>query len=122
MNIILITIIAFLTGVVASLGLGGGMVLIIYLTVFAQTDQLNAQGINLVFFIPVASLSLIIHTKNKLVEWKRIIPSIICGGVSAFAGIYIAKYLGSEILTKLFAVFIILIGLRELFSRKKPDR
>ena len=45
-------------------GSGGGMILIIYLTAFANISQLTAQGINLLFFIPIAILSVIIHTKT----------------------------------------------------------
>lgn len=70
---------AFLTGIFASMGLGGGMVLIVYLTVFAGFSQLVAQGINLVFFIPIAIISLVLHTKNKLVEWKKAVPAVLWG-------------------------------------------
>ena len=70
---------AFLTGIFASMGLGGGMVLIVYLTVFAGFSQLAAQGINLVFFIPIAIISLVLHTKNKLVEWKKAVPAVLWG-------------------------------------------
>ena len=42
---------AFLTGIFASLGLGGGMILILYMTIFAGYTQLDAQGINLIFFM-----------------------------------------------------------------------
>jgi uncharacterized membrane protein YfcA len=61
------------------MGLGGGMVLIVYLTVFAGFSQLAAQGINLVFFIPIAIISLVLHTKNKLVEWKKAVPAVLWG-------------------------------------------
>jgi len=102
------------------MGLGGGMVLIIYLTIFTAADQLSAQGINLIFFIPIAALALIIHTKSRLVEWKKIVPSIIVGAVSVFGGSLLADKIGSDKLRKLYAVFIILIGIKELFSKKTP--
>ena len=108
---------AFLTGIFASLGVGGGMILIIYLTVFAGFDQLAAQGINLVYFIPIAALSVILHSRNHLIEWKKIIPSIITGILFAALGTLAAKYIGSEGLKKIFAVFILLIGIKELFSK-----
>jgi uncharacterized membrane protein YfcA len=110
-------LVAFLTGVFASLGLGGGMVLIIYLTIFKNVDQLSAQGTNLLFFIPIAALSLIIHTKNRLIEWKKCIPSIACGIISAIIGTILAEYLGSVTLTKIFAAFILIIGIKELFQK-----
>ena len=101
------------------MGLGGGMILIIYLTAFANISQLTAQGINLLFFIPIAMLSVIIHTKNNLIEWKKITPSIICGICGTFIGAFFANKLGSEKLSKVFAIFLIIIGIRELLSIKK---
>lgn len=112
---------AFFTGIFASLGVGGGMILIIYLTVFAGFDQLSAQGINLIYFIPIAALSVIIHTKNKLIEWQKIIPAIITGTFFAVLGAFAAKYIGSENLRKIFAVFIFAIGLKELFFKASDN-
>ena len=103
------------------MGLGGGMILIVFLTVFCGISQIEAQGINLVFFIPIALLSLIFHSKNKLIEWKDIVPSIITGAVGAFLGTYAAEYIGSPILGKLFAVFLLIVGIKELFSKREKD-
>lgn len=107
---------AFVTGVLASLGVGGGMVLIIYLTVFGGFDQLSAQGINLIYFLPIALLSVIIHSRNRLVEWKKILPSLVTGVLFALAGAALARYIGSPLLRKIFAGFILLIGVKELFG------
>lgn len=120
MNIFVIAVVSFLSGFIASLGLGGGMVLIIYLAIFTGMEQLEAQGINLIFFIPIAFISIILHTKSKLIIWKKIIPSIITGIIAALIFSLVASMLGSEILSKIFSVFIIIIGIRELI--KKPNK
>ena len=120
MSIFVIAVVSFLTGFVASLGLGGGMVLIIYLTIFSGMAQLEAQGINLIFFIPIALISIILHTKSKLIIWKKILPSIITGAILALLFSIIASMLGSEILSKIFSIFIIIIGIKELI--KKSDK
>ena len=120
MSIFVIAVVSFLTGFVASLGLGGGMVLIIYLTIFSGMAQLEAQGINLIFFIPIALISIILHTKSKLIIWKKILPSIITGSILALLFSFIASMLGSEILSKIFSIFIIIIGIKELI--KKSDK
>lgn len=112
---------AFLTGIFASLGVGGGMILILYLTVFAGFDQLSAQGINLIYFIPIAVLSVIIHSKNRLIEWRKIIPALITGVIFAAAGTFAAERIGSPALKKIFAVFILLIGVKELLCKPKSD-
>jgi uncharacterized membrane protein YfcA len=109
---------ALVTGVLASLGVGGGMVLIIFLTVVAGVDQLTAQGINLIYFIPIALLSVIIHTKNKMIEWRKIIPAILTGLIGAVIGAFIARAIDREILHIVFAVFVLLIGIKELFYKE----
>lgn len=120
MSIFVIAVVSFLSGFIASLGLGGGMVLIIYLAIFTQMGQLEAQGINLIFFIPIALISIILHTRSKLIIWKKLLPSILTGVAAAIIFSLIASMLGSEILSKIFSVFIIIIGIKELI--KKPEQ
>ena len=110
-------IIGFLSGIAASMGLGGGFVLIIYLTVFAQTDQLTSQGVNLLFFLPIALISLIIHGKNKLIEWKILPMLVITGLVGVIAGTFVTKLIGVELLQKLFASMLTFVGVKELFHK-----
>ena len=111
-------IIGFLGGLAASMGLGGGFVLLVYLTAFADFGQLQAQGINLVFFLPIALLSVVIHTKNKLVEWKAIPAMAVFGALGVAGGSFLAGILDERILRKLFSVLLILVGIREFFHRK----
>lgn len=110
---------ALVTGFLASLGVGGGMILILYMTVWGGYSQLHAQGVNLIFFLPIALLSVIIHRKNGLIELKELVPAMITGAVSAVIGSLAAEYIGSELLGKFFAVFIIALGIRELFRKNK---
>ena len=120
MNIATI-IAAFFAAVLGSLGMGGGGVLLIYLTVFQNMAQLDAQGMNLLFFLPIAALSLLFHAKNKLVEWKVVLPSVLCGLIGVPVGSWIAWKLWSQLLSKAFALFLIYIGCRELFSKKQQE-
>lgn len=119
MDLIVISVVSFFTGIFASLGLGGGMVLIIYLTVFAEVSQLNAQGINLIFFIPIAVMSLYKHHKNHLVEWQKIVPILITGSVFVVIFSLIANNTDNRILQKMFGGFVVIAGLKELFYKKK---
>ncbi len=122
MDWVIIGVIAFLTGMTASMGLGGGFILVIYLTVFAQMPQLAAQGINLVFFLPIAAVSLFFHAKNKMIEKEVILPSILFGAVGVLIGVWAANALGSVWLSKLFAGFILLVGIRELVMAFKTPK
>lgn len=107
---------AFFSAVLGALGMGGGGVLLIYLTVFLNMQQMQAQGINLAFFLPVAAVSLILHIKNKLVDF-RLCALLIPGGlVGAYLGFRLAGSLPEGLLRRLFAVFLLLIGCKELWS------
>ena len=113
---------AFLTGIFASMGLGGGMVLIVYLTVFAGFSQLVAQGINLVFFIPIAIISLVLHTKNKLGEWKKAVPAVLWGTAAVIISAWLANRIEQSLLSKAFGIFLILMGLKELFFKSEKHK
>lgn len=113
---------AFLTGVFASMGLGGGMVLIVYLTVFAGFSQLVAQGINLVFFIPIAIISLVLHTKNKLVEWKKAVPAVLWGTAAVIISAWLANRIEQSLLSKAFGIFLIIMGMKELFFKSEKHK
>ena len=63
----------FLSGAIGAMGLGGGAVLLIYLALIKEKNQLDAQGENLMFFIPVALLSVIIYAVRKQIKWKIVL-------------------------------------------------
>ena len=50
MNWFLSSIIAFASAIIASMGIGGGAVLLLFLTVFSDIPLATAQGTNLLFF------------------------------------------------------------------------
>lgn len=111
-------VVGFLTGVLASMGLGGGFILVVWLTLAEEMAQRTAQGINLLFFLPIALLSLIFHLRNKLVN-KELVKKLALGGVlGAVIGTYGAQLIDNGALRKLFALFLLAFGLRELFAKK----
>lgn len=114
-------IVGFLTGVLASMGMGGGFILVVWLTLAEETAQRAAQGINLLFFLPIALLSLIFHIKNKLVN-KEFVKKLALGGVlGAVIGTYGAQLIDNGALRKLFALFLLAFGLKELFAKKATE-
>ena len=112
-------IIGFLSGTIASMGLGGGFVLLIWLTLFQDIPQRTAQGINLLFFLPIALISVIMHLRAGLID-KKLVLSLIPGGIiGAVLGTLGSQVIGNDLLRKLYALFLLAFGLRELF-RKAP--
>jgi hypothetical protein len=118
MSLLWTAIAGFLTGVTASMGLGGGFVLIIFLTVFAGTAQVAAGGINLLFFLPIALISMYLHHKNKLIEWKLVAPICIAGAAGVAGGALLLGFVNEDLLRKLFSGLLVFVGLREIFHKK----
>ena len=118
MDIVVLALAGLLSGICASMGLGGGFVLLVYLTLFTQLSQLDAQLTNLVFFLPIAVLSVILHLKNPLIEKKVLLKAIVVGIIGVLIGGFLSGVIEEELLSKLFGGFILLIGLKELFHRK----
>lgn len=114
--LIIDSIIGFLAGFTGSLGLGGGGVLVMFLTAFMNVGQLKAQGINLIFFIPVGIFSIAMHARKRLIEWKTAIPAAVCGLIGAAAGSLIAGCLGAGIMRKIFGLMLLMMGIWELFA------
>ena len=67
------------TGVLSGFGVGGGTLLLVYMTAFAGVEQHLAQGINLLYFLPAGLMALPAHVKNGYVEREALLPAIGAG-------------------------------------------
>lgn len=105
------------TGVLSGFGVGGGSLLLIYMTSFAGVPQTLAQGVNLLYFLPAAATALPAHLKNGYVEKKALLPAIAAGLVCSALAAWAATALDVDLLRKCFGGFLIVIGLRELFRK-----
>lgn len=109
-----LTIIGFFAGIIGGMGMGGGTILIPLLILFAHVDPKIAQSVNLLSSIPMTIFALIIHIKNKNVVFSLVLPIAIFGVLGAVFGSFVANYLSSEILKKIFGVFLLIIGCLEI--------
>lgn len=114
-------------GLVGGMGMGGGTLLIPILTLLAHFNQLEAQGINLISFIPMSVVALILHFKNKLVKFKETYLMAIVGAILSILSAFLAVHLNSKVLKKLFGLFLIGIGVWQLVEviklyKEKKDK
>ncbi len=112
---------SFVSGVSGAMGFGSGIILIIWLTTFMDYGQLEAQGINLLFFICCAGLSLLIFSKKGTVNKAEAVPIAAGGAVGVTIGQFLLPVIPSEYLSKLFGIFIILLSIKQFFNSKKRD-
>ena len=102
-----------LSGICGAMGLGGGTVLIIYLQFFEETEQLAAQGINIISFIPVAILAIFVYSKRGEIEWKIVIRIALWGILGVALGSFLTPFIKGKLLSKIFGGFLIVLGLKE---------
>lgn len=112
------TVLGFLSG----LGIGGGSLLILWLTVVLHTDPITARGINLLFFIPSALIACILRIRQQDLEIRPLLPAILAGCISAAVFSAVSTQLDLGLLKKLFGAVLLITGLRELFYRPRNAR
>lgn len=102
-------------GILSAFGVGGGSLLLIYMTTFAGLSQTAAQGINLLYFLPAAGAALPFHAKNGYIEKAALLPAILAGLAGTALSSLAATAMDVDVLQKCFGGFLLLIGCRELF-------
>ena len=108
-----------LCGVISGFGIGGGSLLMVWMTAAAALDQHTAQGINLLYFIPTSAGALFFHIKNKMICWRAVIPAAVFGSMTAIGAAWIASSIDVSVLKKLFGGFLCVVGVREIFMKKR---
>ena len=98
-------------GIIGGMGMGGGTLLIPILTLLAGFKQLEAQGINLIAFIPMSIVALVLHFKNNLVKFKETYWLAIIGAGVSIVSALIAIHINGKALKIMFALFLIAIGI-----------
>lgn len=112
---------ALAVAVLSGMGVGGGGLLVIYLTLIKDIKQLSAQGINLVFFVITAISAMVYHTRHRKLNYKIILICASAGIIGSILGHRIADYIGGNILRKIFGGFLIFCGTVALFSKKERN-
>ena len=111
-------IIGLLCGVISGFGIGGGSILMIWMTAVIQMDQITAQGINLLYFIPTAAAAILFHARKNNIARNAILPSVVGGCLTAGIFAWFSSSMNTAVLRKLFGGFLIIIRISELLRKK----
>ena len=111
----------FISGIVSGMGIGGGVILIPLLALFTSIGQQEAQGINLLYFLPTAAAALAVHIKNKKIRFPYAIKLMLFSLPWAIAASRLSIMLKSEMLRKVFAVFLFVTGIYQFFSKEQAN-
>lgn len=115
-------IVGLILGILAGLGVGGGSLLILWLTLVLHMDPIVAKNINLLFFIPTALTASLFRWRNQNIPWKNILPAALAGCLGAMAGVWLSLRLNTSLLRKLFGILMLCTAFRELTYKPKTTR
>lgn len=97
-------------GIIAGMGMGGGTLLIPILTLFLGLSQHLSQELNLLVFIPTATIAVILHLKNKLLDFKTFLWIVFPAICSSVGFSFLANFLDDKILKLIFGIFLFILG------------
>ena len=109
-------------GTLAGMGLGGGSLLILWLTAVQGLDPATARGINLVFFLPAALIATLSRIRKGTLPIKKVMPAVWAGTLFAILFSLISGMLDIGLLQKLFGILLLITGLRELLYRPRKAK
>lgn len=114
--------VAVILGFLAGLGVGGGSLLMLWLTFVVGMEHEQARTINLLFFLPSALIATLFHRKQGTVDIKKILPAMITGCAAAALFSFMGTKMDTSLLKKCFGGLLLITGLRELFYRPRKVR
>lgn len=106
-------------GFLAGIGVGGGSLLILWLTLVLQLQYPEAKILNLLFFLPSAVIASIFRWKQGNLPVKKVIPAVIAGCIAAALCGWIGTRIQTEYLKKAFGALLLFAGVREILYKPK---
>lgn len=116
-TLVVASVLGFLTG----LGVGGGSLLILWLTVVLSWEPETARGVNLLFFLPSAAVSCFFRQKQGDIPLKKLLPAMASGCATAALTAWLSRGLDTALLKKLFGILLLVTGVRELFYKPRTS-
>lgn len=112
-------IVGSILGFLAGMGIGGGSLLILWLTLVLGYDQNVARGINLLFFLPASAICCMFRLRQGKLNLRLCLPAMISGCVAATLASWIAAVTDTALLRRPFGILLLATGLREILYRPK---
>jgi uncharacterized membrane protein YfcA len=106
------------TGIVAALcGVGGGIVMVPAFVYWLKLPQKTAVATSLAAIILTSLAASARNSANALVDWRIAAATGLSGAVLAWFAADWLRTLSNATLTRIFAVLLIVVGVRMLFPR-----
>lgn len=109
------------TGVLSAWGVGGGTLLLLCMTLLLGVEQSEAQGINLLYFLPTAAASLYCHRKNGYLDARVLRAAVPVGVLCALAAALLSTSVDTALLRKSFGLFLLFAGASMLLRKNEKE-
>lgn len=118
-TILLLVVIGLAAGVLSGfVGIGGGVIMVPLLVYFFGFGQHEAQGTSLaVLAVPVTAIAAYNYYKEGYLDWRYAGIIALCFVVGGYLGSKFAVTLDQKVLKKVFAIILILVAGKMLFSK-----
>jgi hypothetical protein len=126
-QLVALALIGLAAGLLAGLlGVGGGILMVPAMVLLLGFDQHVAQGTSLLVIIPAALTGSYTHYRNGHVVLREAMILAIGGIIGAAVGALFALSIPEDLLQRMFAGLLLVVGLRmllprDLFRRGRPS-
>ena len=117
----MVLLIAFLCGLLSGFGVGGGNLLLLWLTGSGGLDAETARRTVLLFFLCTGAAAGFLHGRGGLIRWKTVICAVPVGCAAAFLLLRVSGAWSEGILQGLYTGFLLIAGIRELLQEPEEQ-
>ena len=100
-------------GVLTGLGLGGGSLLLLWLTLICSFPPETARSISLLFFFPGALISCFLNRRR--IPFRKLLPAMVFGTAAAGLFSLLSPILGPDRFRPLLGLLLMAAGLGQIF-------
>ena len=121
-SLVIAVVVGVATGILSGLaGVGGGIVMVPAMVFLLGMTQHVAEGTSLLAILFTAAAGTRVNLSNRYVDWRLVLTLAATGVVIAPLAAVIAQEIPAEVLARLFAIWLLIVGVRTLWtSRTKP--
>ena len=108
-----------LLGILYGCGMGGGGLLVVYLTLVREVPQGDAQALNLFFYLASTLASAFLLLKKRELSPSLIVLCALSALPGAYFGSLLRKAISVTLLQKIFGTMLTATGVSVFFSKTK---
>ncbi|OGW81744.1 MAG: hypothetical protein A2Z83_02945 [Omnitrophica bacterium GWA2_52_8] len=118
MNLIFISLIGLLGGLVSGLfGVGGGVVFVPLLVLLCHFDVHLAIGTSLAAIVPTAAVAALRHGLSGMADWRTAVCLAVFAVAGAWFGSMLSMKIDAHLLKRFYALFLLLLSLKLFFQK-----